>query len=205
MSETLGSFSWFNPSPDCIPVKTLWLLHCSLYLLDDLYHWFGGGQHGAVVLVPQTARAGVPVCAESIVLLAVLARLHEVQAQRVDAWVLGAGRGRTVLHFGAFDLVHGRRGLVLRLDGSRRRAHFWGGRVLLLGFGLGRWGVHIGGGRGGRGRSGRRFGHRRRRALHVAHFSVDTFDDVVVHEEVGDDAVFGRLQGRRRLEARSQL
>ena len=51
----------------------------------------------------------------------------------------------------------------------------------------------------------RRLWQGRWRALHIAHLSIDALDDVVVHKQIGDDAVLGGLQVRRRLEAGGQL
>lgn len=88
------------------------------------------------------------------------------------------------------------------LDRLRRCSGLLGGR-----FRLGQWPrlTRILGdlrcGRWGRGGRARRLREGRRRTLHIAHLPVDAFDDVVVHKQVGDDAVLRRLQVRRGLEA----
>lgn len=97
----------FRSSSQKESMSTPCLLHSCFNLFDDLYHRFGGRKKRTVILIPETPGAGVPICAQLVVLLTfLLAGLQVVQTQRVDARVLGAGRRGAMVHFGAFNLIN---------------------------------------------------------------------------------------------------
>lgn len=191
------------------------LSHSCFDLFDDLYHRFGRWQQGTVIVTPEAAGAGVPVCAQLVffLLALVLAGLQVVQPQRVNARVFGAGWRWAVVHFGAFDLVQRRRAILFLLRPLDRLRGWRSSGLLSCRCGL-RWGLSSGGiwqvlgfreSRGRKGRRLRQLWQGRRRTLHVAHLSVNALHNVVVHKQIRNDAVLGGLQVRRGLETGGEL